>query len=146
MSIGGPDVSGMDASKKIRKRVLERLKRARQRVVFSPEENEYVAIFVVFEQIEPQYPMYAEEVRRREEVWRRECHPLATKLFSDEHLSGIFTKAEAIMTLRNKKAWFPTVAAGYWEQQPDSVTPDRELGGARQELVEFLKRFESNDD
>ena len=140
MSIGGPDVSGMDASKKIPKRVFEKLKRARQRVVFSPEENEYVAIFVVFAQIEPQYPMYAEE------VWRRECHPLATKLFSDEHLSGIFTKAEAIMTLRNKKAWFPTVAAGYWEQQPDSVTPDRDLGGARQELVEFLKRFESNDD
>ena len=141
MSIGGPDVSGMDASKKIRTRVNKTLKRARQRVVFSPEENEYVAIFVVFAQIEPQYPMYA-----KKEVWRRECHPLATKLFSDEHLSGIFTKAEAIMTLRNKKAWFPTVAAGYWEQQPDSVTPDRELGGARQELVEFLKRFESNDD
>ena len=140
MSTGGLDVFGMDASKKIPKRVFEKLKRARQRVVFSPEENEYVAIFVVFAQIEPQYPMYAEE------VWRRECHPLATKLFSDEHLSGIFTKAEAIMTLRNKKAWFPTVAAGYWEQQPDSVTPDRDLGGARQELVEFLKRFESNDD
>ena len=119
--------------RQIRVRNSVHLKKARQRVSFSAQENAYVVNYVVFAELSSEIP------REQERVWATECFALRTKTFSDPYLAGTLTKGEAMVTLLNNR-WSWGDAAAHWDAAPDSTTPDQNMETeTRGELREFLR-------
>ena len=103
-------------ARQARKRILESIKRARQRLVWCEERAEWTSTFVTRAELNLDV-----DAKKAEATWNEYCFDLTCKEFSG--FSEPVTKAEAFATWLNQhRSW--NTCVGWWnEQKPSNAEP-----------------------
>ncbi len=129
-----PNIPANNESQKAHKRILEKIQKARQRIRWSEDRDEWVAEFVTHAALHEE-----ENAKEAEATWRDGCFDLACKEISE--FPAPVTKAEVFAAWANKRySW--TDCARWWDQHRRSTVEPRKVDEeSRKRIRTQLKAF-----